>query len=156
MLSSGHSPLPERAVFVSSNGAKAASYGPDANKDNSALPEPLAWNMMLPSLFKFGYFCHVDDGELETLLYQRDTNRNVVFPVPEELMDPVIWSLQMFHRVLTECSDEQLYDAGHYLRHQQAESAGRFMVRVLSLIEAYMRDETDMPVSAYEYPHETL
>lgn len=48
--------------------------------------------------------------------------------VPDDLMDPVIWSLQMFHRVLSECSDEQLYDAGHYLRHQQAESAGRFMV----------------------------
>lgn len=64
MLISGHGPLPERAVFVSSNGGKATSYGPDAGKDSDTLPEPLAWNMMLPNLFKFGYFCHVDDGKL--------------------------------------------------------------------------------------------
>lgn len=62
MLSSGQGPVPERAVFVSSRGTKTTSYGPDAGKDDAGLHKPLAWNMMFPSLFKFGYFCRPEDG----------------------------------------------------------------------------------------------
>lgn len=142
MLETGSSPVPERAVFISSKTGKATSYGPDPEHDSDSLPSPLAWNMTLPSLFKFGYFCRVEDGEspcfrvlstymltFDVLLTSIAPKTCLTLPVPTDLVKPVIWSLEMFHRVLTECTDEQLYDAGHYLRHQEAESAGRFMVR---------------------------
>ena len=43
-------------------------------------------------------------------------------------MEDVIWTLEMFVRVLTESTEKQLRDVGHYLPKQKAEVANYFMV----------------------------
>lgn len=152
MLARG-GPDPLRVAFVSSKTNKINSYGAGTGND---LPEPLSWNMQLPNLFKFGYFCKVEDGEwryipVHTVVdgvaasFLGDINRGhlthlaihflnthapILYAVPPELVHPVIWALKMYHRVLSECTSQQLYDAGHYLRHQEPESANAFMVRI--------------------------
>ncbi|KAI0798244.1 hypothetical protein C8Q75DRAFT_741096 [Abortiporus biennis] len=91
-----------RAVYVGKLGAHPTGVG-------ATLQDPLGYNMALPNLFKFAYFTHVED-------------------VPDEFLEDVIWGLQMFIRVLTECSEEELRAVGHYLPHQEAKLAGYFMI----------------------------
>ncbi|OBZ76097.1 hypothetical protein A0H81_03250 [Grifola frondosa] len=73
------------------------------------VPEPLAWNTLLPNLFNFSYFVRVED-------------------VPEDLLKDVVFALSMFLRILQECSEAHLRAFGHYLPGQSAEQANAFML----------------------------
>ncbi|TCD67331.1 hypothetical protein EIP91_000252 [Steccherinum ochraceum] len=98
------------------------------------LPEPLAWNTSLPNLFKFSYFTHVED-------------------VPADLVEDVIFILKMFVRVLTESTEKQLRDIGHYLPHQKAEVAQYFMLANtrFKLVTHLMNYEIDRPEEALDH-----
>ncbi|GJE94140.1 zinc finger MYND domain-containing protein [Phanerochaete sordida] len=71
--------------------------------------EPLRYNLLLPHLFKFAYFAHMAD-------------------VPETMLEPVVFALEQFIRVLTECPERQLRVIGHVLPHQTLETAQYFML----------------------------
>ncbi|THH31046.1 hypothetical protein EUX98_g3139 [Antrodiella citrinella] len=95
------------------------------------LPEPLCWNTRLPKLFKFSYFTQCGD-------------------VPVDLLEDVIFILKMFVRVLTESTEQQLREIGHYLPHQKAEVAGYFMLSNTryKLITHLMNANIDRPEEA--------
>lgn len=73
------------------------------------LSEPLAYNSMLPNLFKYSYFVRVED-------------------VLEDILEECIWALRMFIRGLEESTEEQLRTIGHILAHQESKSAKYFML----------------------------
>ena len=49
--------------------------------------------------------------------------------VPEHMLEPVVFALEQFIRVLTECPERQLRVIGHVLPHQTLEAAQYVMVR---------------------------
>ncbi|KAI0069697.1 hypothetical protein K474DRAFT_1670734 [Panus rudis PR-1116 ss-1] len=117
-----------RTVFMGDNG-RSKTLNPDGD-----LPEPLAYNTALPNLFKFAYFTKVED-------------------VSVELLEPVIWALDMFRRVLTECSEDQLRTIGHILPHQEAEPTLYFMLANVyaKLVDHLLNPFIDRPADAL--PH---
>ncbi|KAJ4468366.1 hypothetical protein C8J55DRAFT_564866 [Lentinula edodes] len=72
------------------------------------LPDALVYNTSLPQLFKFSYFCEVED-------------------VPLEILPECIWALEWFIRALTDGLELQLRTFGHILPHQSANQARYFM-----------------------------
>ena len=149
-------PGANRVMLVSTKTGKASLFGEGTGK---SLADPLTWNMSLPNLFKFAYFCAVEYGTcsgrrlwvyansricpahnppLTTVILFHSAAVSMYPSVSDDLLEPTIWALKMFHRVLAECSDEELYAAGHYLPHQQAEPTGNFMVRPISNVQIFV------------------
>ncbi|GJE94142.1 zinc finger MYND domain-containing protein [Phanerochaete sordida] len=93
-------PEPINAVFMTSGGPKGAK---------EEMIEPLRYNVLLPHLFKFAYFVHVAD-------------------VPDAMLEDIVFTLEQFIRVLSECSERQLRAIGHVLPNQTLETAQYFML----------------------------
>ena len=102
------------------------------------LSEPLAYNSMLPNLFKYSYFVRVEDGPFVSRVSTPISSNSYPSPyvVLEDILEECIWALRMFIRGLEEGTEEQLRTIGHILAHQEAKSAKYFMVRFFG---AYMR-----------------
>ncbi|KAI0792227.1 hypothetical protein C8Q75DRAFT_625956 [Abortiporus biennis] len=92
---------------------------------------PLAYSAVLPNLFRFASFTHVED-------------------VPEEFMEDVIWALYMLVRVFTECSEHELRASGNYLPHQKAEDMRYLMLgnTRLKLARHLLNPKIDRPKEA--------
>ncbi|KAI0060082.1 hypothetical protein BV25DRAFT_1828173 [Artomyces pyxidatus] len=72
------------------------------------MTEPERYNVLLPDLFRFGYFAHTSD-------------------VPDSLLEDVIFVLKMFIRVMEESSEDQLRAMGHILPNQKLE-VGKYFI----------------------------
>ncbi|EMD37297.1 hypothetical protein CERSUDRAFT_113947, partial [Gelatoporia subvermispora B] len=118
-----------RAVFYSQKRGIVTG-----DNDDRPLPEPLAWNTSFPNLFKFSYFAHTQD-------------------VPVELLEPVIFTLKMFIRVLEESTEDQLRAIGHYLPNQDAKKANYVMLANsrFKLCQHLMKSVIDRPAEAMPY-----
>ncbi|TFK74991.1 hypothetical protein BDN72DRAFT_603689 [Pluteus cervinus] len=86
---------------------------------------------MLPGLFKWSYFVHSSD-------------------VPEDLLEPCIFSLKMFLRLLEESSEHILRAMGHYLPGQNPAVANYTMTANcrMKIIDALMNPKINRPVEA--------
>ncbi|KAF9075484.1 hypothetical protein BDP27DRAFT_1415268 [Rhodocollybia butyracea] len=103
------------------------------------LPIALVYNMMFSNLFKFAYFCEVED-------------------VPPEILPQCIWALEWFIRALTDGSELQLRTLGHILPHQKVNEACYFMssnARYKAASHA-LKPEIDKPLEALRHLHDGM
>lgn len=54
---------------------------------------------------------------------------DVLCAVPDAMLEDIVFTLEQFIRVLSECSERQLRAIGHVLPNQTLETAQYFMVR---------------------------
>ncbi|KAH9841137.1 uncharacterized protein C8Q71DRAFT_440672 [Rhodofomes roseus] len=67
------------------------------------IPRSLVFNAELHKLFKYSFLIHLDD-------------------VPNDILESVVWALEQFVDVLTECTDAQLVAFGHIVRAEDSSS----------------------------------
>ncbi|KAI0053520.1 hypothetical protein FA95DRAFT_1481533 [Auriscalpium vulgare] len=92
-----------RSLFVSSKpGAPPPGRG-------EAMSEPMRYNVLLANLFRFSYFARSTD-------------------VPDSILEPVIFALKMFIRVMEEGTEQQLRGMGHILPNQTLEFGKYFIL----------------------------
>lgn len=87
-------------------------------KGNSlgVLHPAVAHNIMFGDLFRFSYFCHIEDGMCTNSKGAFGSDSSLV---PPDIYPSVIWALQRYICALLEAPEVQLRACGHILPHQK-------------------------------------
>ncbi|KZT66486.1 hypothetical protein DAEQUDRAFT_758711 [Daedalea quercina L-15889] len=119
------------------------------------VPRSLVINTELHRLFKYSFLIHIDD-------------------IPKDILEAVVWALEMFIDVLTECTDAQLVAFGHIVRAEDStatvqngrvvaqstlSSNGRLFMRLQAkakLTMLLLKPEIDRPGDAAKYQKEIV
>lgn len=93
----------------------------------------MAHNILFGELFRFSYFCRIEDGMCTNSVNAFDPNQLLV---PSEIYPSVVWALERFICALLEAPEAQLRSCHHILPHQKGYTmihALHIMVRAFSL-----------------------